>query len=103
MVGDTSAESSLCIRDLRPEQEPVPPDSTTWPKRLFQRAGLQELMLRKAVMWMPRLCRPGTGGGGEDVGKGPRLAACLGPKSQQPVRRANTSPAQQSWDSTAGD
>lgn len=80
MVGDTSAESSLCIRDLRPEQEPVPPDSTTWPKRLFQRAGLQELMLRKAVMWMPRLCRSGTGGGGEDVGTGPWLAACLGPQ-----------------------
>lgn len=63
--GDTRAESSRCIRNLKPAQEPVPPDKSTWRKRTFQRAGLQELMLWKALMWMPRLLlpvRPGTGG-----------------------------------------
>ena len=48
---------SFCSRDLKPEQVPVPPDRMMWPKRIFQREGLQELMHSKAFMWMPRLFR----------------------------------------------
>lgn len=66
MVGETRAAISLCSRKRRPGQQPVPPDRTMWPKRIFQRAGLQELTLRKAFMWMPRLFLPvetvGVGG-----------------------------------------
>lgn len=75
IVGDTRVDSSLCIRSSKPRQEPVPPDSTTWPKSTFQRARLQELTLRKAVMWMPRLFLPGGTGRTENVGGGPPASA----------------------------
>lgn len=73
MVGDTRAAISLCIRKRKPEQELVPPDSTMWPKRTFQRAELQELTLWKAFMWMPRPFLPVRAGGGRQRLRGQAL------------------------------
>lgn len=82
MVGETRAAISLCSRKRRPGQQPVPPDRTMWPKRIFQRAGLQELTLRKAFMWMPRLFLPvetwGREGEAEAWGPGIQPAAPSG-------------------------
>lgn len=74
MVGETRANSSLCIRKRKPEQVPVPPDRMMWPKRIFQRAELQELMLWKAFMWMPRPFLP-VGGAEGHRGLGARRSA----------------------------
>lgn len=63
IFGDTRAESSFCMRALRLGEEPVPPDSTTLSKRGLCWLGLQELTLRKAIMWAPRLFLPGGGRG----------------------------------------